>query len=71
MDSNAVDHIGTTCGSDHYDLMPGPLQLSGKIVDLHLDSAEARDVAIGDQSDLQSSSFESRGLIYMSHSASR
>jgi hypothetical protein len=71
MDSDAVDHIGTTCRRDHYDLMPGPLQLSGKIVDLHLDAAEARDVAIGDQSDLQSSSFESRVLIDVSHSASR
>jgi hypothetical protein len=39
MDSDAVDHIGTTCRRDHYDLMSGPLQLSGKIVNLHLDAA--------------------------------
>ena len=51
--------------------MPGPLQLSGKIVDLHLNAPETRDITIGDQSDLQSSGFESRGLIGMSHSASR
>jgi hypothetical protein len=71
MDSNAIDHIRTTCRSDHHDLMPGPLQLSGKIVDLHLDAPKTRDITIGDQSDLQSSGFESRGLIGMSHSASR
>jgi hypothetical protein len=71
MDSNAIDHIRTTGRGDHHDLVSGPLQLSGKIVDLHLDAAKARDVAIGDQSDLQSSRFESGGLIGMSHSASR
>jgi hypothetical protein len=71
MDSDAIDHIRTTCRSGHHDLMPGPLQLSGKIVDLHLDAPKTRDITIGDQSDLQSSGFESRGLIGMSHSASR
>jgi hypothetical protein len=71
MHSNAIDHIRTTCCSDHYDLVPSPLQLSGKIVNLHLDATKARDVAIGDQSDLQWSGIESRGLIGMSHSASR
>jgi hypothetical protein len=71
MDSNAIDHVRTTSRGDHHDLVSSPLQLSGKIVDLHLDAAKARDVAIGDQSDLQSSRFESGGLIGMSHSASR
>jgi hypothetical protein len=71
MDSNAIDHIRTACRRDYYDLVPGPLQLAGKIVNLHLDATKARDVAIGDQSDLQSSGFESRGLIGLSHSASR
>jgi hypothetical protein len=71
MNSNAIDHIRTACCSDHYHLVPSPLQLSGKIMNLHLDPTKARDVAVGDQSDLQSSGFESRGLIGMSHSASR
>jgi len=39
MDSNAIDHVRTACRSDHYDLVAGPLQLSGKIVNLHLDAA--------------------------------
>jgi hypothetical protein len=39
VNSNAIDHIRTACRSDHHDLVPGPLQMSGKIVNLHLDAA--------------------------------
>jgi hypothetical protein len=55
MDADAVDHIGTTCRRDDDNLVPGPLQMPGQIMDLHFDAPEARNVAIGDQSDLQAS----------------
>ena len=67
MNTDAIDHIGAGSRRDNDNFVACQLQVASKIVDLHFDPAQARNITIRDQSDLQSSGFGSRGLIGVSH----
>ena len=68
---HSINHCRTRrcCQYDH--LVPCQLQVTSEIVDLHFDSTEARDITIGDQGDLETSTTGTNGVIGVGHTTPR